>query len=76
MFLPEIGEQRAIASVLGALDDKFELNGDKRDVEAMARALFQNWFVTPPSGLPKGWRYAKVSEFVRHQFVTLNKART
>jgi type I restriction enzyme S subunit len=39
-------EQRAIACILGALDDKIELNRRmNRTLEAMARALFQSWFV-------------------------------
>jgi len=32
-------------AVLGALDDKIELNGDGRDVGGDARAVFQSWFV-------------------------------
>jgi type I restriction enzyme S subunit len=44
--LPPIPEQRAIASVLGALDDKIELNRRMNaTLEGMARALFQSWFV-------------------------------
>jgi type I restriction enzyme S subunit len=44
--LPTINEQRAIAAVLGALDDKIELNRQmNRTLEAMARALFKSWFV-------------------------------
>jgi type I restriction enzyme, S subunit len=44
--VPPIAEQRAIASVLGALDDKIELNRRMNaTLEAMARALFQSWFV-------------------------------
>ena len=39
-------EQKAIAAVLGALDDKIELNlRMNATLEAMARALFQSWFV-------------------------------
>lgn len=39
-------EQRAIASVLGALDDKIELNRRMNEtLEAMARAIFKDWFV-------------------------------
>lgn len=39
-------EQKAIASVLGALDDKIELNRRMNaTLEAVARALFQSWFV-------------------------------
>jgi type I restriction enzyme S subunit len=41
-----MAEQRAIAGVLGALDDKIELNRRMNaTLEAMARALFQSWFV-------------------------------
>ena len=45
---PDIGvdEQRAIAHVLGTLDDKIELNRRMNEtLEAMARALFRSWFV-------------------------------
>ena len=44
--LPPVAEQKAIAAVLGALDDKIELNRRMNaTLEAMARALFQSWFV-------------------------------
>ncbi len=44
--LPPINEQRAIAHILGTLDDKIELNRRMNEtLEAMARALFQSWFV-------------------------------
>ena len=44
--LPPLPEQKAIAAVLGALDDKIELNRRMNaTLEAMARALFQSWFV-------------------------------
>ncbi len=46
LFLPSIGEQRAIAHILGTLDDKIELNRRMNEtLEAMARALFKSWFV-------------------------------
>ena len=39
-------EQRAIAHILGTLDDKVELNRRmNQTLEAMARAIFQDWFV-------------------------------
>ena len=42
----DITEQRAIAHVLGTLDDKIELNRRMNEtLEAMARALFKSWFV-------------------------------
>ena len=38
--------QRAIAHILGTLDDKIELNRRMNEtLEAMARALFKSWFV-------------------------------
>jgi type I restriction enzyme, S subunit len=44
--IPPLREQRAIAAVLGAVDDKIELNRRMNaTLEAMARALFQSWFV-------------------------------
>ena len=44
--LPALSEQRAIARVLGTLDDKIELNRRMNEtLEAMARALFKSWFV-------------------------------
>jgi type I restriction enzyme S subunit len=44
--LPHLAEQKAIAAMLGALDDKIELNRRMNaTLEAMARALFQSWFV-------------------------------
>ena len=43
---PEIPEQRAIAHILGTLDEKIELNRRMNEtLEAMARALFKSWFV-------------------------------
>lgn len=44
--LPRFPEQRAIAHILGTLDDKIELNRRTNEtLEAMARALFKAWFV-------------------------------
>lgn len=43
---PPLPEQRTIAHILGALDDKIELNRRMSEtLEAMAGALFQSWFV-------------------------------
>jgi type I restriction enzyme S subunit len=61
--IPPKKTREAIAAVLGALDDKIELNRRMNaTLEAMARALFQSWFVDfdpvrakqegrPPAGL-------------------------
>jgi type I restriction enzyme S subunit len=44
--VPPLGEQRAIAHILGTLDDKIELNRRMSEtLEAIARALFKAWFV-------------------------------
>jgi type I restriction enzyme S subunit len=61
--VPEVGEQKAIANILGTLDDKIELNRKTNEtLEAMAKALFKSWFVDfdpvrakvegRPTGLP------------------------
>ena len=67
-LLPPIEEQRAIAHILGTLDDKIELNRRmNQTLEDMARALFKSWFVdfdgVAPEDMqeselgliPKGW---------------------
>jgi type I restriction enzyme S subunit len=44
--VPAPHEQRAIAQLLGALDDKIELNRRmNQTLESMARAIFRSWFV-------------------------------
>ena len=61
--LPPLDEQRRIVGILGALDDKIELNRRmSQTLEAMAQALFKSWFVDfdpvrakaegRPTGLP------------------------
>ena len=61
---PPLNEQRAIAHMLGTLDDKIELNRRMNEtLEAMARALFKSWFVDfdpvramADGRLPAGWQ--------------------
>lgn len=44
--LPQLQEQKAIASVLSSLDDKIDLlHRQNKTLEAMAEALFRQWFV-------------------------------
>ena len=63
--VPPLAEQKAIAHILGTLDDKIELNRKTNEtLEAMAKALFKSWFVDfdpvrakaegRPTGLPVG----------------------
>jgi type I restriction enzyme S subunit len=44
--LPPLPEQRAIAHILGTLDDKIELNRQMNEtLEAKAQTIFKSWFV-------------------------------
>ena len=44
--LPPLPEQRRVASILGALDDKIELNRRMNGtLESIAHAVFQSWFI-------------------------------
>ncbi|MDE0291203.1 MAG: restriction endonuclease subunit S [Candidatus Dadabacteria bacterium] len=46
LHLPSLPTQQTIASILGALDDKIELNRKMSEtLEQMAQALFKSWFV-------------------------------
>ncbi len=46
IIAPPLSTQRAIARVLGTLDDLIELNRETNEIlEEMARALFKSWFV-------------------------------
>lgn len=62
--LPPLDEQQRIAAVLGALDDKIELNRRmSRTLDEMAQAIFQAWFVDATGdGLPQGWRMGRVGD--------------
>lgn len=60
IFLPPLDVQKKIAGVLGALDDKIELNNRiNNNLEQQAQALFKSWFVDfEPFGgtMPDDWK--------------------
>lgn len=66
--LPDLPTQRRIAAVLGALDDKIEVNRKIcENLEAQAQALFKAWFVDfEPFGgkRPEGWKMGKLGDVV------------
>lgn len=72
--LPDLPTQRQIAQILTSLDDKIELNLQmNQTLEAMAQAIFKEWFVNfnfpgfdgeLVDGLPKGWKKVKLSELI------------
>jgi len=62
---PSIPEQRAIADVLGSLDDKIELNRRMNaTLESMARAVFKAWFVENEEA--KGWEAGQFSDIAQN----------
>jgi len=69
--LPPLPEQRAIACILGALDDKIELNRRMNEtLEQIAQAIFKIWFIEPTKNgkLPEGWREGKISDICSTQY--------
>lgn len=69
---PDLPTQTAIAQILTSLDDKIELNLQmNQTLEAMAQAIFKEWFVDFKfpgfdgellGGLPKGWRHEAIDD--------------
>lgn len=75
--LPPLAEQKRIAAILGALDDKIELNRRiNANLEQQAKALFKSWFVdfepfkdagfidSELGPIPAGWRVGDFTEIV------------
>ena len=63
---PDIMQQRKIAAVLSAIDNKIELNtAINENLESQAQAIFKSWFVDfEPFGgvMPEDWRTGSLSE--------------
>lgn len=72
--IPDTDTQKEIAQILTSLDDKIELNLQmNQTLEAMAQAIFKEWFVNfnfpgfdgeLVDGLPKGWRKGNLGEMI------------
>lgn len=73
--LPPLSQQQKTASILGALDDKIELNNQmNQTLETMAKALFKSWFVdfepfadgefeeSELGMIPKGWKVGALED--------------
>src|SRR5690554_689225 len=63
--LPPLPEQKSIAQVLTAFDDKIEnLRAQNQTLETFAQTIFQEWFGKYQVGdeLPEGWRVGKLGE--------------
>jgi len=78
VLLPPLDEQRRIAHVLGALDDKIELNRKmNRTLEEMAQAIFKSWFIdfdghddlveSELGPIPRGWSPSVLGDHVTLQ---------
>ena len=76
--VPSLSEQRAIAAILSALDDKIELNRQmNKTLEEMAQAIFKEWFVdfgpfrdggmqdTELGPIPVGWRVEPIGSVAK-----------
>ena len=65
--LPPLPEQKSIAKVLTAFDDKIELlQAQNKTLETMAQTIFKEWFGKYQIGdeLPEGWRVGEFGEVI------------
>lgn len=84
ILAPDVKEQRRIGAILSAYDELMENNQRRiRILEAMARALYREWFVyfrfpgansnrgfesSSLGDIPEGWEVTKLSELVTTQY--------
>lgn len=77
-MFPPLLEQRAIVAILGALDDKIELNRRmNKTLEEIAQAIFKSWFIdfepfrdhgvedSTIGTIPRGWRVAELRDLCK-----------
>ena len=79
VLIPPLDEQRKIAGILGALDDKIELNRRiNANLEEQAQALFKSWFVdfepfkdgpfvdSELGKIPQGWKVNTIEDLASY----------
>ncbi|WP_395654928.1 restriction endonuclease subunit S [Flavobacterium sp.] len=79
IVLPELQEQKSIASILSAIDDKIENNlAINKTLEEMAMGLYKHWFVdfgpfqdgefveSELGIIPKGWEVKKFNDLIEN----------
>lgn len=78
ILLPDLSTQKKIGKILKSLDDKIELNRQtNQTLEAIAQALFNEWFVafnfpgatgemqdSALGKIPKGWKVGKLGDAI------------
>lgn len=70
ILLPPLPEQKAIAGVLSSLDDKIDLlHRQNKTLEAMAEALFRQWFVEEAD---ESWEEGNILNYSSHYKETIN----
>ncbi len=78
--MPSLADQRRIASILSSLDRKIELNNKiNADLEEMAQAIFNNWFVdfepfkdgkfvdSELGMIPEGWKVGTLGDITKNK---------
>ena len=78
--IPPLAEQKRIAAILGALDDKIELNRRiNANLEEQAQALFKSWFVdfepfrdgpfvdSELGKIPQGWKVTELGNVTKQK---------
>ncbi|MDR5589019.1 restriction endonuclease subunit S [Salegentibacter agarivorans] len=86
ILVPPIKEQKSIASILSALDDKIELNLQmNKTLEEMAMAIYKHWFVdfgpfqdgefvdSELGEIPKGWEVKNIKEIAEVNSKSISK---
>ena len=89
VLLPDLETQEKIASILGSIDDKIELNVEmNKTLEEMAMTLYKHWFVdfgpfqdgefveSELGMIPKGWEIKKLSDIVEIRTTSINPSKT